>query len=118
MVNTDFECPECSSAIEPEAVLVVLARTASADNVIEEREDVEMQCPHCRSGITLRAEEVVVKMAADNATLNVFRQVAEEGDNFVSNRSPNLTEAMERERESNQRKAELEDKLEEISDSL
>lgn len=118
MVDTDFDCPQCEDSIESETVLIALARTATADDVIEQGEDVEMRCPHCRSDITLQSEEVVVKMAADNATLNVFRQIAEEGDEFVSNRSPDLTEAMERERESNRRKKELEDKLEEISDSL
>ena len=117
MTQTEFTCPDCSKSIEPEKVLIALAQTATAAAVIEDQADVQMDCPECGSDITLPSEEVLVKMAADDATLQVFKQIADEGEAFLSNRSPDLAAAMERERESNRRNAEIQQKLDELKSS-
>lgn len=118
MAETSFECPSCESDIRPEDVLAALAYQGSAGDVLEEQQDVEMDCPSCGSEIVLGASEVIVKLSVDNATLAVFRRMAEEGDEFVENRTADLDDVVEREQRARERRKEMEKQLDELLDSL
>lgn len=118
MADISFDCPACSSAISPEEVLVALAHRGTAEELLEDQADVEMNCPECGTEITLRASEAIVKLSADDAVLAVFKRLAEEGDEFVHNRRPNFDDIVEREREARERRRQLNETLEELRDSL
>lgn len=115
MSELTFDCPACADEIDPDDVLVALARQGAADAVIEEQADVEIQCPECQTAVTLGAAEVLVKLSADDATLAIFSLLAETDGTI---REPDWEQVIEREREARERREEIRETLETLKESL
>jgi hypothetical protein len=117
MAETEFTCPACEATVDPEAVLAHLARTGTADRVVADGADVDLDCPACDAMVTLPSAEVLVKLSADDATLRLLealREAAPAGTAW----EPDLAAALEREREAQRRRDELEATLADLQEKL
>jgi predicted secreted protein len=118
MPNTSFECVECNAAISPTKVLAAIAEQGVAHEIVEEGRDLTMTCPHCESSFTFRTADIIVKLSADEGTLALLRTLQKTAEATTTDWEPNFEEVIEREKESQRRRERIEEKLQEIKDSL
>lgn len=117
-MDTTFDCAECDVEIQPAEVLGAMASQGITEGVINDDKDLDMDCPQCDETVTLETAETVVKLAADDATLALLQTLREVDTAARTGWDPDFEEVVEQEREARERREQLEEKLEEIRDSL
>lgn len=119
MPDTSFECPDCDAVIQSERILTAIADQGIADEIVEGESDLMMDCPHCESTITFQAANVLVRLSADDETLTLLRTLQKTAEApTTTNWEPDFEEVIERERESQRRREQIEENLRDIRDSL
>jgi len=118
MADLTFDCPDCEEGIQPAQVLGALASQGITEEVISGDAELNMDCPQCNERITFETAEIVVKLAADDATLAVMQALEKADTTASSDWEPDFEQVIENERQARERRKQLEEKLEDIRESL